>query len=158
MFQEFPLKEADFTRWEALVNNLAQGNSSNTQSSKHTTIKTPAATVAPSTSSNPRTTPAMADKIWLSIPWQGCTYIIRYSKTGEVLTLVDGQVVLEKPGGRGHVRWDCVDTGGWLGFKSPISGKYIGQHHDELVCAVDHHLWCEHFIARPSPEGGTFYL
>ncbi|RDI84775.1 hypothetical protein Vi05172_g5336 [Venturia inaequalis] len=124
---------------------------SNSQSSTNTTVMTP-----PSSNGAPYIVETHSTSS--STPWQGCTYIIRYSKTGEVLTFVDGEVVLEKPGGRGCIKWDCVETGGWVGFKSPVSGRYIGQHDGELVCDVDHHLWCEHFIARPVPEGGFVLL
>lgn len=97
-------------------------------------------------------------RITSSVPWKGSTYIIRDSKTGEVLTLLDGEVILEKPGDRGHIKWDRVENGGWLGFKNPISGKYIGEEKGRLECIVKHHQWCEHFIARPAPEGGYLLL
>lgn len=103
-------------------------------------------------------------KLWPKIrlrrpfPWKGCTYIIQYSKTGEALTLLDGQVVLEKPGGCGHFKWHCVETEGWMGFRNPISGKYLGEDNGELVCMVGHHLSCEHFIAQPVPDGGYLLL
>jgi hypothetical protein len=94
-----------------------------------------------------------------SVPWPSSTFIIRYSKTGEVLTLVDGQLVLTKPGGRGCFRWDCVENNGWLGFRNEVSGKYIGiDYQAELVCTVMHHKWYEQFIARPVPEGGYLLL
>ncbi|QDS73865.1 hypothetical protein FKW77_006856 [Venturia effusa] len=148
MSNRFDLKAADHSRGEALVNHTQF-------SSTESMIDTPASTRS---SDPPNMTETSSTSTSSSVPWQGCTYIIRHSKTGEVLTLLDGQVILEKPGGRGHIKWDCVDTGGWLGFKSPISGKYISQHRDGLICAVDHHSWCEHFVARSNPEGGYLLL
>lgn len=93
-----------------------------------------------------------------SVPWKGSAYIIRHSETGQVLTLLNGHVILEKPGGRGHIKWDCVENGGWLGFKNPISGKYLGEDGGKLVCVAGYHKMCQHFVARPVPGGGYLLL
>jgi len=97
-----------------------------------------------------------------STPWPGSTYIIRSTSpgtSGHVITLLEGQVVLAKPGGRGSIHWDCVEKDGWLGFKNPVSGKFLG--HDEpgrLRCVVDQHRDWEYFCIRMKPGGGFVLL
>ncbi|KAE9985025.1 hypothetical protein BLS_000052 [Venturia inaequalis] len=163
MSSNFDLSGADFSRWEALVKQLASGAkvSDTQESSTGTNINTPPTTVNdPPSVSSTRTPPAVAEenRISSSVPWKGSTYIIRHSTTSQVLTLLDGQVVLEKPGGRGHIKWDCVENGGWLGFKNPISGKYLGEDKGELVCVVGYHKSPQHFVTRPVPNGGYLLL
>src|ERR1700712_4541908 len=73
-----------------------------------------------------------------SVPWSGHIYIIRSAITGQVLTLLEGNLVMAKPGGRGSIHWACVEKNGWLGFRNPVSGKFLG--HDQvgnLRCIVD---------------------
>lgn len=76
-----------------------------------------------------------------------------------MLTLLNGQVVLDRPGGRGSIHWHCVETKGWLGLQNPVSGKFLG--HDKqgrLSCfAAKHQLW-EWFCVRAAPEGGYVLL
>src|SRR6266487_2794649 len=43
-----------------------------------------------------------------SVPWPGSTFIIRSVSSGQVITLLDGQIVLAPPGGRGSIHWACV--------------------------------------------------
>jgi hypothetical protein len=94
-----------------------------------------------------------------SVPWPGSTFIIRSVSTGHVITLLDGKVVLASPGGRGSIHWACVDTKGWLGFRSTVAGRYLG--HDErgfLSCSAGRMRGWENFCARARPEGGYVLL
>jgi hypothetical protein len=76
----------------------------------------------PSASSENTTKNALGIEIpQSSIPWPGRTYIIRSHKNGQVITFLDGKVVMDKPGGLGTFRWRCVEEKGWMGFKDPAS-------------------------------------
>ncbi|KFY29347.1 hypothetical protein V493_02396 [Pseudogymnoascus sp. VKM F-4281 (FW-2241)] len=61
-----------------------------------------------------------------SIPWPGSTFIIRSVSSGRVITLLNGDVELSAPGGRGSIHWACVETNGWLGFQNLASGEFLG--------------------------------
>lgn len=95
-----------------------------------------------------------------SVPWPGNTYIIRSVATWHVITLLDGQIVLAPPtSSRGSTHWRCVETKGWLGFRNPISSKFLG--HDargRLICNADRQQGWENFAIRPKPEGGFVLL
>ncbi|KAL8786511.1 MAG: hypothetical protein Q9213_002738 [Squamulea squamosa] len=94
-----------------------------------------------------------------SVPWPGSTFIIRSVLSGHVLTLLDGQIVLTQPGGRGSIHWACVETTGWLGFLNVVSGKFLG--HDAkgiLCCSAERHRWWEFFCPRMRPDGGYVLL
>ncbi|CZR57751.1 uncharacterized protein PAC_07640 [Phialocephala subalpina] len=90
-----------------------------------------------------------------SVPWPGSTFIIRSAESGQVLTLVDGQLILASPGGRGSIHWACVETKGWLGFRNTVSGRYLGHdNRGKLRCVADRHQAWENFCARLTPDGG----
>jgi len=94
-----------------------------------------------------------------SVPWPGSTFIIRSALSGHVITLLDGQIVLAPLGGRGSIHWACVETKGWLGFQSPVSGRFLG--HDiegRIRCSAERHLGWENFCVRIRPEGGYVLL
>ncbi|KAF2094063.1 hypothetical protein NA57DRAFT_47193 [Rhizodiscina lignyota] len=94
-----------------------------------------------------------------SVPWPGSTFIIRSISSWQVITLLDGQVVLAPPSSSGSTHWECVETKGWLGFRSPISGKFLG--HDtrgKLCCSAERHQGWENFCVRATPEGGYVLL
>jgi hypothetical protein len=94
-----------------------------------------------------------------SVPWPGRTFIIRNQASGEVITFLDGQLVLDKPGGLGTFRWRCVEEGGWLGFKDPASALQLGYHeHGFLFCRSLHHRNNEYICPRIRPEGGWMLL
>ncbi|KAF1919254.1 hypothetical protein BDU57DRAFT_135172 [Ampelomyces quisqualis] len=94
-----------------------------------------------------------------SIPWPGRTFIIRSQTTAQVITFLDGEVILDKPGGLGTYRWKCVETEGWMGFKDPASAQYLGfQEHGLLFCRVPHHRRNEYMCTRMRPEGGCVLL
>jgi len=96
-----------------------------------------------------------------SVPWPDATYIITERPSGCVITLRDGVILLEKPGKRsgGSIYWECIEKDGWLGFRSPASGKYLG--HDmsgKLVCDGPRlHRW-ERFCVRSRPNEGYILL
>jgi hypothetical protein len=94
-----------------------------------------------------------------SVPWPGSTFIIRSVSSGHVITLLDGQIVLARPGGRGSIHWACVENKGWLGFQNTVSGRFLG--HDakgRLCCSVERHQGWENFCVRTRPEGGYVLL
>ncbi|KAH6677740.1 hypothetical protein B0J14DRAFT_475006, partial [Halenospora varia] len=94
-----------------------------------------------------------------SVPWPGSTFIIRSVSSGHVITLLDGQIVLASPGGRGSIHWACVETKGWLGFRNATSGRFLG--HDfwgSLCCSGERHQGWENFCVRLRPEGGYVLL
>lgn len=88
-------------------------------------------------------------------PSHGFTFIIRSVSSGQVITLLDGQVVLAPPGGPGSIHWACIETEGWLGFRNRISNRFLC--HDgsgRLKCSAEqHHKW-RHFTITPVPNGG----
>ncbi|KAI9789597.1 MAG: hypothetical protein M1816_005906 [Peltula sp. TS41687] len=94
-----------------------------------------------------------------SVPWLGSTFIIRCVSSGHVITLLDGQIVLARPGGRGSIHWACVETKGWFGFRNPVSGRFLG--HDakgRLRCLAERHQGWENFCVRMRLEGGYVLL
>ncbi|KAH3974592.1 hypothetical protein HBH52_130520 [Parastagonospora nodorum] len=94
-----------------------------------------------------------------SIPWPGRTFIIRSQTNGHVITFLDGEVILDKPGGLGTFRWRCVEDKGWMGFKDPASAQYLGYHeHGVLACHVPHHRKNEYICPRMRPGGGCVLL
>ena len=94
-----------------------------------------------------------------SVPWPGSSFIIRNTSSGHVITLRDGQVMLAPPGGRGSIHWACVDNKGWLGFQSPVSGRFLGHNfHGNLLCSAAQQQGWENFCVRLRPEGGFLLL
>jgi hypothetical protein len=94
-----------------------------------------------------------------TVPWPGSTFIIRSVSSGHVITLLNGQIMLALPGGRGSTHWACVETKGWLGFQDPASGRFLG--HDingRLCCSARRHQGWENFCVRMRPEGGYVLL
>lgn len=88
-----------------------------------------------------------------SVPWPGSTFIIRSVLTGRVLTLLDGKVVLSPPGNRGCIRWKCVESKGWLGFRSATSGRFLGHNKNgRLCCVAERQQGWENFCVRMTPE------
>lgn len=88
-----------------------------------------------------------------SVPWPGSTFIIRSVLTGRLLTLLDGQVVLAPPGGRGSIHWKCVEEKGWLGFRNTISGRFLGHNKNgRLCCVADRQQGWENFCVRMTPD------
>ncbi|KAH8588121.1 hypothetical protein B0O99DRAFT_525690, partial [Bisporella sp. PMI_857] len=94
-----------------------------------------------------------------SVPWPGSTFIIRSISSGHVITLLNGEVVLAPPGGRGSIHWACVETKAWLGFQNVASSGFLGHNiHGRLCCVVKHHHGWEYFCARMRPEGDYVLL
>jgi hypothetical protein len=120
------------------------------------TSKTPAESVVDDLPADPLND---AKESSSSVPWPGSTFIIRSAKSGDVLTLLDGQVILARPGGRGSIHWACVETKGWLGFKNLVTGCFLGHDKEgKLCCLVKRHQPWESFCVRMRPEGGYVLL
>lgn len=95
----------------------------------------------------------------LLVPSPDSTFIIRSMSSGEVITLLDGQIKLTRPGGHGCIHWACVESKGWFGFRNIVSGDFLG--HDakgKLCCTVKRLQGWEQFSLRPKPEGGCVLL
>jgi hypothetical protein len=89
------------------------------------------------------------------VPSHGSTVIIRSISCGNVLTLLDGHVVLAPPGGRGSILWTCIETGGWFGFRDCVSAKFICHGRDgRLKCTAQQGDSWRHFTITPEPKGG----
>ncbi|RYP53432.1 hypothetical protein DL768_001577 [Monosporascus sp. mg162] len=96
-----------------------------------------------------------------TVPWPGNTFVIRERATGRAITLVDGKLCLKNwycAGDRG-AHWVCEGKEGWLGFRNPVSGTYIGHSDRGNFCAnaTKHEPW-EYFCAIRHPEGGYLLL
>jgi hypothetical protein len=90
-----------------------------------------------------------------SIPLPGRTFIIRSRANGQVITFLNGKIILDKPGGLGTFRWRCVETLGWMGFKDPASALHLGYDEQSwLRCAMSHHHDWEYICPRMRPDGG----
>jgi len=89
------------------------------------------------------------------VPSDGSTVIIRSTSCGNVLTLLDGNIVLAPPSGRGSILWECVESSGWFGFRSCVSGKFICHGRDaRLKCTAEQHHSLRYFTITPVPKGG----
>lgn len=92
------------------------------------------------------------------VPRPGHTFLIRSVSSGEVITLVNGQIVLAHPDGR-ESHWVCEDVGGWFGFRNVVSGRFLGRNWDwDLCCSAPWGKEWEIFRAHQLPEGGTVLL
>ncbi|RYP91508.1 hypothetical protein DL770_002354 [Monosporascus sp. CRB-9-2] len=96
-----------------------------------------------------------------TVPWPGNTFVIRERATGRAITLVNGKLRLwdwDYAGDRG-AHWICEGKEGWLGFRNPVSGTYIGHDDRGNICAnATHHKQWEYFCATRHPEGGYLLL
>jgi hypothetical protein len=101
-----------------------------------------------------------ADPGSFSVPWPDSTFIIRSVASGQVMTLLDGQIVLAPLGGRGSIHWECVENKGWLGFRNLVTGKFLGHNGKRggLCCSAGHYQDWEKFCVRKRPEGGYIML
>lgn len=93
-------------------------------------------------------------------PYAGNTYAIRELKSGRLVTLINGNLRLENcTGEQGGWHWHCEEKQGWLGFRSPVSGTYMGHDTEGNFWAnYGHHLGHEYFCARRHPNGGYVLL
>ncbi|KAL1616423.1 hypothetical protein SLS56_011414 [Neofusicoccum ribis] len=98
-------------------------------------------------------------EISVTIPRPGNTYLIRSASSGEVITLLDGKIILAQPDGRGECRWVCELDNGWFGFRNIVSGRYLGRDIDwRMCCSVTWLKEWEKFLARERPGGGSVLL
>jgi len=97
-----------------------------------------------------------------STPWPGSTFVIRCASSWRAVTLQDGLVVLTSAsaaGGRGATHWECVESKGWLGFRSPVSGRFLGHNvKGWLCCVAERQQGWENFCVRARPDGGFVLL
>ncbi|PVH95777.1 hypothetical protein DM02DRAFT_689392 [Periconia macrospinosa] len=102
--------------------------------SPSTLIFTPAATTEPiSTATQSDAVP----RTRVSRPKAGSTFIIQSVKDKKVIAFWKGLVSLvewDKPNTTIITRWECVERGGWFGFRDPVSYQFLGCDYDALVC------------------------
>jgi hypothetical protein len=86
--------------------------------------------------------------------------MIRDRLGGRIITLEESHLRLKAEVSKvGGCHWVCVEKDGWLGFRSPIAGTYIGHDGKGKFCAraFDHKEW-EYFSTRSHPDGGYLLL
>jgi hypothetical protein len=94
-----------------------------------------------------------------SAPEVGSTFSIRSVASRHIITLLKGQVVLAPPGNLGSPHWECVETGGWLGFLNTASYGFLGRDGQCLLCcSVKWHREWEKFHIGSRSEGGYVLL
>ncbi|KAK0615166.1 hypothetical protein B0T17DRAFT_541244 [Bombardia bombarda] len=119
------------------------------------------------------TTPTSTSRCWGhtsvihdAAPWPGDTVIIVVKSPNgqaQALTLADGVLELRNDEPLEHQlgswHWICVETGGWLGFRNAVSGKYLGRVKSHAIQAqVGHHQSWEYICPRRHPNGGYLLL
>lgn len=90
-----------------------------------------------------------------SVPSDGDTVIVRCVSSGQVLTLLDGDVVLSSPGRRGSIHWTCVENEGWISLRNHVTGKFLC--HDwsgRLKCTAQQRNTWSYFTITPLSKGG----
>ncbi|KAI1469092.1 uncharacterized protein F4812DRAFT_319177 [Daldinia caldariorum] len=93
-------------------------------------------------------------------PWPGHTYKIRDPETKRQITLVNGELRVEKDlGDQGGYHWVCIERDGYLGFLSPTTHVYMGHNNWGQFVAREYHHWAwEFFNTRAHPDGGQVLL
>ncbi|KAI0122381.1 hypothetical protein F4814DRAFT_208014 [Daldinia grandis] len=93
-------------------------------------------------------------------PWPGHIYKIRDPKSERQITLVNGELRLEKDmGDQGGYHWLCIETDGYLGFRNPSNKVYMGHDYwGQFVARESHHWAWEFFNTRAHPDGGQLLL
>lgn len=97
-----------------------------------------------------------------SVPCPGKTYKIHLKGTDKLITVTEGEVVVQspaeaQPGGGWY--WVCVEKGNWLGFRNHVSGRYLG--HDGKLgihAKATQHKSHEYLCVRHHPDGGYVLL
>lgn len=94
------------------------------------------------------------------VPWPGHTFVIRDLDSHRMITIVDGVVRLKfNIGGQGGYYWQCVEKNGWLGFRDPVHGMYLGHNgQGRFIAEVKHHRSYEQFCVRKHPKQGYILL
>lgn len=107
----------------------------------------------------PPFTPSFSLNTISAVPWQGSTFKIHSIESGKLITLLKGEVILAPPIEGGSTRWECVDTKGWLGFRSTSSREFLGYKLSGLIhCEAKKHLSWENFSVKPARNGGYILM
>ncbi|KKY14368.1 hypothetical protein UCDDS831_g08244 [Diplodia seriata] len=73
-------------------------------------------------------------------PHPGATVLIKAVLSNQVITLRGGRIILSPPDGSASL-WECVESNGWLGFRSAVSGAFLGRNWNlDLCCSAGWHL------------------
>ncbi|RYP48324.1 hypothetical protein DL768_005780 [Monosporascus sp. mg162] len=94
-----------------------------------------------------------------AVPWPGKSYMIRHKASGRAIMLANGKVRLDHLNSECHctARWTCSERDGWLGFRNPVSGTYLGigtSSSKGTIEVVDQGDIC----VRKHPDGGYILL
>lgn len=97
-----------------------------------------------------------------SVPCPGRTYKIHLRNSDKLITITEGEVVLQspaeaQPGGGWY--WVCVEKGNWLGFRNHVSGNFLGHNGKSgLHAKATQQKAHEYFCVRHHPHGGYTLL
>lgn len=97
-----------------------------------------------------------------AVPCSGKKYKIHLRDTDKLITVKEGEVVLQSPaeshpGGGSY--WVCVEKDNWLGFRNHVSGNFLGHNGKHGFHAkAAHHKKHEFFCVRRNPLGGYTLL
>lgn len=91
-------------------------------------------------------------------PHVGGTFMIKSVGSEEVVSLVEGKIVLARPDGRGCY-WACIQGDGWLGFRNVVSGRFLGRGGNWKLCceALQYKEW-EWFQVRERSTGTVLIM
>lgn len=97
-----------------------------------------------------------------SVPCPGNTYGIHLKGTNKVISITEGEVVLqslaEAQCGGGWL-WTCEEKGNWLGFRNRVSGRFLGHNGESgLHAEAKQQNALERFCIRHHPRGGYLLL
>lgn len=92
------------------------------------------------------------------VPWPGSTYIIRCINSGQVITLLNGDVILAQPDSPGCSHWACADHNGWLTFRNLVSGGFLGPSGFVFLKCFENLNEGGNFCVRMRPQGGCVML
>jgi len=116
------------------------------------TASTPATSVYDSQQDDHDTMSTLESTI-SSFPEPDSTFIIKSTSSGLAIAVSEGKVVQAPPGGK-ECHWVCIQTDGWLGFRNPVSGKFLGRNDDwHMACVATAHERHEWFHVRSRQEG-----
>lgn len=97
-----------------------------------------------------------------TMPWSGKIYKIHLRNTDKLITLTEGEVMLQSPAEAqpgGGWFWVCEEKGNYLGFRNHVSGNFLGHNGKSgLHARVTHHKAHEFFSVKHHPDGGLLLL
>lgn len=145
-----PSRTGTVLRAPSMSSEYCQSSDASLSNMDNCSVFTPAAT-----SEHTLADPTQGQRSGTWVPSHGSTVIIRAVSSENVLTLLDGSVVLAPIGSRGSIHWSCVEREGWLGFRNCSSNKFICHGWDgRLKCTAEERDGWRHLTLTPVPKGG----